>query len=138
MSTEITTPSIAPGFHYAPSFPGGEPYIRPQLEYLCAMLEKFWGMRRVGSTNCGSPIVEDATYPSGGDWWVISDNGGEINLHRINAPSPEITQSVPYVQFRGPVTIGRLAWFCRCVLKREPIEDYLKTPADAFTLADLD
>lgn len=127
-----TTPN---GYHIAPGYPGATPCTRPCFDYLCRFLLSAYGIQRVGTTKCGSPIVSDATYPSGGDWWVLADNGGELNVCRINDKG--LTRSVPYIQGNTPTPIGRVAWFCRCVMQGVTIEDWMSCPLDDVVLADL-
>jgi len=136
MTTETMSHPQRPGYEFRASFPGGEPYWRPRLSYLVAMLEAFWGIRRIGKLPSGEIIIAHIDPGKGlRDWWVVTENGGEINLTKINTPDDA---SVPYHQVSGLVPIGRLAWFCVQVLWDEEIVDYGKNPAvDDLSLADL-
>lgn len=102
------------GYHVAASFPGGEPHARPQLAYLTRMLKRFWSLRSIGS------VRDSVVITHGNIWYLLTDNGGEINICKIN----DWTISVPYEQNAGRVPIGRVAWFCALTIFGDPIPDY--------------
>ena len=108
---------------------------RPDLNYLARFLATAYSMRTIGTLPCGSIIVADATYPSGGDWWTICDNGGELNVEKINDNAS--LRSVPYLQWGGPSPIGRVVEFCALVMQGKPIESWGPSAMDDATLADL-
>ncbi len=122
------------GYHSRAAFPGAEARRRPQLPYLAAMLAKWWGFRTVATLPTGSVIVERADAGRGiHEGWSICDNGGELNVERIN--DSESMRSVPYQQSGGLVPVGRLAWFCAKVLHEEAIESYGRNEAvDGITI----
>lgn len=116
-ATEFTRP----GYHIKAAFPGAEPAERPVMVYLAQMLE-LWGLRPIGPLR-GSMVIEYADAMQRiHEWWILCDNGGEINVERINDHST--LRSVPYAQSRGLVPIGRLAWFCAMVIKGDEIPSY--------------
>ena len=117
---------MKPGYHYASRFPGAEPRLRPSMVYLAQMLCTWWGCQIIGRTEAGDYIVSHRpdrdNKPGWYVWWVICDNGGEINVVRIN--DDESLRSIPYAQNRGMVPIGRLAFWCSEVLRGEERHDF--------------
>lgn len=72
-------------------------------------------------------LVVDVTSMGCGDLWTICDNGGELNVERINAP--ETLRSVPYTAHRTMLDGATMAYRVRCVIDDKPI-DYACSLAD--------
>jgi hypothetical protein len=121
------TEHAPPGYHYQNG-------PRPLLTYIARFLALACNMRHVGTLPCGSIIVADATCPSGGDWWTIGDNGGELNVRKIN--DPYSIRSVPYIQGHKPAPIGRVVSFCASVMQGSEIELWTTSTMDDLTLTD--
>lgn len=74
-----------------------------------------FGLAVVGSL-LGSTVIRDKTYVL----WTVSDNGGELNVERINAP--ETLRSVPYTSWRTMLDGATMAYRVRCVVDDCAIE----------------
>lgn len=105
------------GYEVRAAFPGARATLRPKLRYVAMMLKKWWGMPLRGVVSGGSVIVTHRSR-----WWLINDNGGELNVWAINDEAS--LASVPYEQGSTTVPIGRVAWFCAMTIMGEPITDY--------------
>lgn len=63
----------------------------------------------------GADLVVDRSPNMGtGDLWVIADNGGELNIERINYPLS--MRSIPYSEHRVIRDGATMAYRVRCVL----------------------
>lgn len=110
---------LRPGYHFRAAFEGAEASERPLMAYLGHMLQYYWSIRTVTRLHQHGPLIVECRSV----WWTISDNGGEIHMHRINDvgnPPPD----APYSQGGMRVPIGRLAWFVAMTLLGEPIDGY--------------
>ena len=81
------------------------------------MLESLWafGLTVAGSL-CGMTLVRDKARIL----WTICDNGGELNVERVNAP--ETMRSVAYTSWRVMLDGATMAYRVRCVVDGDEIE----------------
>ena len=88
------------------------------------MLEclNYFGLTVAGSL-CGSTVVHDKARAL----WTVCDNGGELNVERINAP--ETLRSVPYTSWRTMLDGATMAYRVRCVVDGGEV-DYSKSYAE--------
>lgn len=113
-----------PGYHYI------RDYWRPSMLYLAQMLVTHWDCRIIARTNGGDYIVSHRPDPYHKPgwyvWWVLCDNGGEINVVKVN--DDNTLRSIPYAQSnRWPgylVPMGRLAFWCSEVMRGEVRRDF--------------
>jgi hypothetical protein len=76
-------------------------------------------------------VIQNEAWPYG-DMWMLSDNGGELNVTRIN--SAELTRSEPYT-WDGIVLDGAtMAYRVRCVLDGDPVDYNLRHDADVLDI----
>ena len=82
-------------------------------------------VRRVG--NIGNAIAVMVVQAGRYDVWTLADNGGEINVEKVNDQSTLV--SVPYMSNGGGVTAEVMAYRIWQVLHGREIEwDYLDAP----------
>lgn len=74
-----------------------------------------FGLTVAGSL-CGSTVIRDKAYAL----WTVCDNGGELNVERINAP--ETLRSVPYTSWGAMLDGATMAYRVRCVVDDCEIE----------------
>jgi len=96
-------------------------------------------VKNLGWDGRGSVIVElpfcnnmtrtdDAPKWNSGEWWVLSDNGGEINVEPIN--HPERMRSIPSTSDRAVLTAETMAWRLWCAMTNQEIDwDWNDQPA---------
>lgn len=95
-----------------------------RAEMWCVMLECLgaFGLTVAGSL-CGSTVVRDKARVL----WSVCDNGGELNVERINAP--ETLRSVPYTSWGAMLDGATMAYRVRCVVDGGEV-DYSKSYAE--------
>ncbi len=88
------------------------------------MLEclNYFGLTVAGSL-CGSTVIRDKARVL----WTVCDNGGELNVERINAP--ETLRSVAYTSWRTMLDGATMAYRVRCVVDGGEV-DYSKSYAE--------
>jgi len=84
------------------------------------------GWQTLGALRCGWILQAPVAGPGEVRWrsyelWMLSDNGGELNVERIN--SPETLVSIPYEQNRCLVDAGTVGFWVYQALTGEP-RDY--------------
>lgn len=98
-------------------------YQRDQRENLWLDLIQSLGafdIRVLGHVR-GEIIVNDARPMAPSAWWLICDNGGELNVERVN--DHESLRSVPYTNRHHSMIDGAtMAYRVRCVLDDSPID----------------
>ena len=77
---------------------------------------EFEGVRRVGELHGGATDVVNFN----GTLYMLSDNGGEINVEAIN--QPETLRSVPTTWFSHPLDAGTIGYRVSCALKGVAID----------------
>ncbi len=88
-----------------------------------------------GNNTIGFIIVE-APYamgkPYSGKWFMLSDNGGEVQVGLINQSTADawfVETGVPFTHFSGePVTAETMAYRIACVMRGEPIDWQFEAP----------
>lgn len=75
-----------------------------------------FGMRLAGNLGHGTPIVE-----YGYELWAFGDNGGELNLWKLNHWS-ETVASIPYVEHNLPVDPWTMAYRISHTIKGKPVD----------------
>ena len=83
-------------------------------------LRHFTGAAQVsGVTRGGSILMQRTAFPLY-DFWMITDNGGEINVERVNCP--DTLQSIPSDWFGIPLDAGTMAYRVACVMDGTKID----------------
>lgn len=93
---------------------------------LLLTLRMYWGIGWVADVPSKLPAGERYQVkcvvvhaPGGHDWWFLNDNGGEINLGKINY---EDSPSVPTTDFRGPLTVETVAYRIAMTIMGRPVD----------------
>jgi hypothetical protein len=106
-----------------------DPWMREQRAAMWrTMLECFGAFGLMVRGNIGAATVIDARHSNEGDWWLVTDNGGELNVYRINH---DTGRSVPCTAFRSMLDGGTMAYRVRCVVDDDAV-DYSRSYADAL------
>jgi hypothetical protein len=79
----------------------------------------------------GALLIQNANWPYG-DVWAIGDNGGELNMERINSGQDSL--DVPYLWWSMPLDGGTVAHRVRCVLDGKPIDYDYKVDKDMLEI----
>ena len=82
-------------------------------------LEEFGGGKVVGRLYAGGVLVRDS-HPGGYRMWVLSDNGGEINVEAVN--DPDSLRSVPFTSDADPVSAPTLAYRIHAAIRGQEID----------------
>ncbi|RTL23236.1 MAG: hypothetical protein EKK55_13525 [Rhodocyclaceae bacterium] len=93
---------------------GRNPMFRDMLACFGA-----FNIRIVGSLTGGAILVENARHPHG-DTFAVSDNGGEVNIRRINGA--ELTRSEPYTAWSMMLDGATVAYRVRRAMDGEPVD----------------
>lgn len=75
----------------------------------------------------GAETIIDARHNYQGDWWYVCDNGGELNVGRIN--DHDTMRSIAYDTRRGMTDGATMAYRVRCVIDGDEI-DYARSYRD--------
>ena len=86
-----------------------------------------YNLRVVGMTLGGSLLVRSTRHPDY-DTWSICDNGGELNVEKVNDMAS--MRSLPYVARGSMVDGGTMAYRVRCALDVSPIDYSLNLAGD--------
>lgn len=86
---------------------------------------KAFNLRVIGSLHDGL-LVQKIKYPIGGIF-VVSDNGGEVNVERVNDHTS--LRSLPYVHNRSMIDGATLAYRVRCGIDGDAV-DYARSYAE--------
>lgn len=106
------------------------PELRTAAEILC----HYAGAAHLVGDVRGSLIVWRSAFPHY-DYWLLTDNGGEVNVERVNCP--ETMQSVSLMWFGMPLDAATIAYRIACVMREDPIDYDLRLGDDetAFLLS---
>lgn len=77
-----------------------------------------YGLDHCGTLR-GCPIFADK-WPHAAYYYSVSDNGGEIHVHRINSSSPG--ESTAYETIDGRMNGATMAYRVQCVMRKEKID----------------
>lgn len=96
------------------------------------LVRSFWAFNVaiVGQMR-GAILIQNASAPYG-DVWSIGDNGGELNMERIN--SGQLSLDVPYLWWSTHLDGGTVAHRVRCVLDGKPIDYDYKVDKDMLEI----
>jgi hypothetical protein len=86
-----------------------------------------FGFRKIGMIGCGTSLWTHSSDMHH-TVWQICDNGGELNIMRVN--DYESLRSIPFTCFRIPLDVFTMAYRLRCAVAGEQIDWEWRFPAD--------
>lgn len=101
--------------------------MTPELRTAAEILHHFTGAGRLVGEIRGSLMIFRDTFPLY-DYWLLTDNGGEVNVERVNCP--ETMRSVPLTWFGKQLDAATIAYRIACVMLDAPIDYELRMGAD--------
>lgn len=101
--------------------------MTPELRTAAEILHHFSGAGRLTGEVRGSLVIFRDTFPLY-DYWLLTDNGGEVNVERVNCP--ETMRSVPMTAWREQLDAATIAYRIACVMQDTPIDYDLRMGAE--------
>lgn len=105
--------------------------MTPALRTAAEILRHYRGGAQLVGEARGSLIVWRSSFPLY-DYWLLTDNGGEVNVERVN--DPESMRSVPLTFFGTQLDPGTVAYRIACVMAGDSIDYALRFDADDVAL----